>query len=204
MEHASVASFARFALQLLSLGAPAELLEGAQRAGLEEIEHARVAYSAASVLGGSAVGPDSLTEALAPMASSPADIVRALVEEACVGETLGAAEAALAAAAAAAPLRGDLERIAEDEQRHAELGWRALAWMLRRDPGLTSVARKAFSDAARLERFPAPNRHGMTELGIPSGAQVEGSRAATLREVVWPCARALLGASVVAAAARPS
>ena len=41
-EHASVASFARFTLDLLSLGAPPGLLSAAFHAGQEEISHTQL------------------------------------------------------------------------------------------------------------------------------------------------------------------
>ena len=44
-EHASVASFARFTLQLLSLGSPSELLVSSQKAEIDEINHAKYAYT---------------------------------------------------------------------------------------------------------------------------------------------------------------
>ena len=40
-EHASVASFARHTLQLMSFGAPSELLKESQRASVDEIKHAK-------------------------------------------------------------------------------------------------------------------------------------------------------------------
>ena len=46
-EHASVPAFSRLSLTLMSLGAPARLVEGAHRAALEEIEHARLAFALA-------------------------------------------------------------------------------------------------------------------------------------------------------------
>ena len=48
MEHASIASFARFSLQLLALGAPARLVRDAQAAALDEVRHAEHAFSIAS------------------------------------------------------------------------------------------------------------------------------------------------------------
>ena len=42
MEHASVAAFARFVLELMAASAPAELVSAAQRALADEIEHARL------------------------------------------------------------------------------------------------------------------------------------------------------------------
>ena len=47
-EHASVASFARFTLQLLHLGAPADLVADAQQAALDEVRHARLCFGVAS------------------------------------------------------------------------------------------------------------------------------------------------------------
>ncbi len=43
-EHASVGSFARFTLDLMRFDAPPDLVESAQRAGLDEIHHARLCF----------------------------------------------------------------------------------------------------------------------------------------------------------------
>ena len=48
LEHASVASFSRFSLQLMALGAPPALLKATQKATMDEIAHARMAYGLAS------------------------------------------------------------------------------------------------------------------------------------------------------------
>ena len=61
LEYASVASFSRFSLHLMSLGAPPELLADTQRATLDEIEHARLAYGMASTYSESPLGPAPLT-----------------------------------------------------------------------------------------------------------------------------------------------
>ena len=47
-EHASVASFARHAIQLMTLGAPSSLLMGSQIAALDEIRHAKMSYGLAN------------------------------------------------------------------------------------------------------------------------------------------------------------
>jgi hypothetical protein len=57
LEHASVASFMRFALALLAHGAPADLVRDANAAALDEIEHARAAFALASALAGEPLGP---------------------------------------------------------------------------------------------------------------------------------------------------
>ena len=59
LEHASVAGFARFSLQLMALGAPPDLVFGAQQAGADEVNHAKLAYGLASAYLGQKNGPFS-------------------------------------------------------------------------------------------------------------------------------------------------
>jgi hypothetical protein len=130
-EHASVASFARFILQLLAVGAPPTLVLAGQQALADEVEHARVAFALASQFAGRGVGPGPLPHASAGGAMELDTIVAAVIEEACIGETLSALEVGEAAARAVDPgLRRVLGKIAADEQRHAELGWRFVQWAL--------------------------------------------------------------------------
>lgn len=131
LEHASVASFARFGMQLLALGAPPRLLRACKQAALDEIEHARLAYGLASAYGCAGLGPDRLSLSGVAITSSWREVVEALIVEACVGETLGVAEATTAAEHARSPIvREVLQRIATDELRHAQLAWQCLAWLL--------------------------------------------------------------------------
>ncbi|WP_437998854.1 ferritin-like domain-containing protein [Sorangium sp. So ce185] len=197
LEHASIASFARFSLELLALGAPPALLAGAQQAAMDEVAHARAAYTLASAYAGAALGPGPLDVTGVAPATSAAAIVAALVEEACVGETVGAAEArALAGLVRDPALVGTYERIAEDEGRHAELGWRALAWLLRgAGDDLRAVAASAFERAvAGMSADPdvAPGAVA-PEHGLLSREMMGALRRQALAEVVEPCRRALLG-----------
>jgi hypothetical protein len=59
-EHASVASFARFAVHLLRLGAPPQLLRQTHAAMADEIEHARMAFGLASAYAQRELGPGAL------------------------------------------------------------------------------------------------------------------------------------------------
>ena len=105
MEHASIASFNRFSLQLLAVGAPPELVEASQRAALDEIEHARIAFALASKYGTTPVGPSSLDLAGDTLGQLDlASVTASTVEEGCVGETLAALEAEAARDAARAPV----------------------------------------------------------------------------------------------------
>ncbi|MFO0670083.1 MAG: ferritin-like domain-containing protein [Polyangiaceae bacterium] len=127
LEHGSIASFARFTLELLALGAPSDLVLDTQRAAADEVRHARTAYAFATAYGDGSVG-------LAPLAidgaiESPSweRFVERLVREGCVGKTFGALEAAEAAARADDPVvRDALLLVAMEEAEHAALAWRAL------------------------------------------------------------------------------
>jgi hypothetical protein len=200
MEHASIASFARFGLELLGLGAPALLVEQAQRAALDEVAHARACFSLASRFAGRAVGPGALRvggEMLAP--TLPEAAARAFAEG-CVAETIAAWHAGAALdRARAADVRTALSKIADDEARHAELSWRFVAWALAQ--GGRSVA-DALREALACATDACPRRSNEREDSVTldalhaAGRLSEFERAeltvSVLREVVEPCARALL------------
>lgn len=193
MEHASVASFARFSLQLLALGAPAELVQDAHHAALDEIEHARTSYALASLFGKENMGPDKLPAAIANIDVGIDAFVAALVAEGCVGETLGAAEGREAAERAALPdLAAALFTIAEDEERHATLAWRTLKWALETfgEPA-RAAATNAFASACAVYAADAPVLHHAEEFGILSGKSLGTLRRQVVSSVVAPCARAL-------------
>lgn len=129
-EHASIASFSRFSLQLLAVGAPPELLESAHRAALDEIRHAQICFALASVFAREPLGPGLLpmpAEALG--ATSLAEAAAATYTEGCVGETLSALEAERAAEHATVPaIRTALGLIAAEEAGHSELAWAFVRW----------------------------------------------------------------------------
>jgi hypothetical protein len=197
LEHASVASFARFSLQLMALGAPPALLRDAQQAASDEIEHARFAYAIASAYAGRRLGPGPLCLSGVPLHTDRKNVMLELVAEACVGETLGVAEAHELARIATDPsLQQVHARIAADEQRHAELAWRALGWMLDgADAALRAEVRRAFAvAAASAQADPADPRAVVPAHGLASGASIGALRRQALREVVLPCAAQLLAA----------
>jgi hypothetical protein len=134
LEHASIAAFARFSLQLLSLGAPADLLDDCTRALGDETAHARLCFQLASAYAGRAIGPGPLDIDRSLAATSLVEVVELVIAEGCVGETVAALEALEAAEEAADPvIRAAYARIAVDEQRHAELAFRFVRWALQRD-----------------------------------------------------------------------
>jgi hypothetical protein len=195
LEHASIGSFARFSLELLALGAPPDLLLASQEAAADEVVHARLSYALASAYAGGPVGPGALCVTGVVPSSDAEAIVRALVREACVGETIAAAEASALAALVTDPaLQGAFARIAEDEARHAELGYRTLSWLLRRNPELASIARAAF-ESAMESISPEPlvaTAVTSPEHGLLSRAALGALREKARVEIVLPCSRALL------------
>lgn len=199
-EHASVASFARFALQLLALGAPHELVRDAQLAALDEIDHARRCFDIASRLSGRLIGPGRLSEAAANVETDLAEVVVATIHEGCVGETLAAALASEQARVAEVPeVRDTLLKIAADEARHAELAWRFVAWALQRsDPRVRRLADAAFREAlARSQRPFEEPKGGIDRAALHAWGQLSLEESAaltrqTLGSVVGPAARQLL------------
>jgi hypothetical protein len=198
-EHASIASFARFAMQLLALGAPPSLLADTRAALADEIGHARLAFGLASAYAGAKVGPGALAvDTCLATASDRRAILEGLIVEACVGETLAAIEAQEAALQARDPVVArTLQTIADDELRHARLGWRALAWMLERadDSGeLRRFAMRTLDAAIAMVGQAAPSfgrSSSLREHGVLDDALRADVRRAALASVIRPCAAAL-------------
>jgi len=197
-EHASVPAFARFALQLAALGAPAHLLADTAAAMGDEIEHARLAFALARRYGGIAVGPAALPiDGALAQSCDVLDIAVLAVREACIGETLAAIEAAAALAGATDPhVCGVLRRIADDELRHAALGWRFVAWVIARTDAhgrarLHGAFARAVADAdasvGEHVAEPELRAHGMLD-----GRERSAVRREALRDVVTPIVGALL------------
>jgi hypothetical protein len=131
MEHASIAAFARFSLQLLSLGAPPDLVDACTRALADETAHTRLCFQLASAYAGRAIGPGRLDVDRSLEATSLEDIVDLVIAEGCFGETGAALDALEAAESASDPvIRAAYTQIAQDEQRHAELAFQFVRWAL--------------------------------------------------------------------------
>jgi hypothetical protein len=199
-EHASVASFARFAMELMALGAPPELVMAATRAQADEIAHALDCFSVASGFAGSPRGPGPIDIGGAMGAEVTAE--RLLVQtilDACINETLAAAEAlCLSERAEDDAIRRTLEGIAEDESEHAALGWRTVRWLLDEHPELSGLAQETFAAAAASLPSEA-DLSGEDAWMMAHGCMPDASRVAlsrdVWRQVIAPCAQALVGAA---------
>ncbi len=201
-EHASVASFSRFNLELVALGAPSELLASSTRAIGDEIRHARVSFGIASVFAGAPVGPGRIAmDGALDRSGDPEAVLVAAILEGCVNETISAAQARAAAEGTDDPeLRTLLVTIAADESRHAELSWAFVRWMLATRPELRDAAARAF-DGFALGAAPAadPDREALAAFGMPTDDALHAVAVQVLSHVVRPCADLLLGRPAAAA-----
>jgi hypothetical protein len=196
MEHASIAAFARFSLQLLSLGAAPDLVERSTSAMADETKHARACFAVASQYAGTPVGPGRLAVESSLDEMSLEQIVINTIREGCVGETVAAIEAREAAEHAKDPaLRELLLVISEDETRHAELAFCFVQWALAQ--GDATLERAVRAELAALsEETPLPSTLGAQQTaslahGIVPEPMRQAIRARAIREVILPCASAL-------------
>lgn len=198
-EHASIASFSKFLMELLSLGAPRALVEGTTQAIRDEIEHATSCFNIASAYAGVTLGPlkvdiqDSLNQS-----HDIVHILRAVIEEGCVGESLAAAQALHESQHAQAPqIKAALLKIHQDELEHALLAWRFVGWLLAERPELVPVAK------ARFETLSPPTQPGRAEgvsdtslalmaHGCTPEYQIQQWRARAFENIVTPCAAELM------------
>jgi hypothetical protein len=197
-EHASVAAFSAFNLSLLALGAPVELVRASAAATLDEVYHARACFELASQYQGRPLGPAPLDLTnLHVDADLPSAVERAFLDG-CIGETAAALVARASLDGCDAPrARAALERIAEDEARHAELAWKFVAWAVQR--GGDAIARalqNALERAARAEQ--ATDTCRMSDAAPPewrrAGRLSDAERASLHRLAVRDIARPMLEA----------
>ncbi|MEI9937251.1 MAG: hypothetical protein WDO69_08485 [Pseudomonadota bacterium] len=202
MEHASIAAFARFNLQLLSLGAPSALIEACNRALADETAHTRLCFALASAYGGAALGPARLDVEHCFEGTSLTAIAKLVLREGCLGETVASLEALAAAEIATDPaVKQALTRIAKDELSHAELAFAFLRWAL----SLASaearheIAREAARQLADFESNARSRERERTDErlaahGLIAGDALRAIHLAAVRDVTRPLLAALFDA----------
>ena len=206
-EHASIASFSRAALDLLGVGAPAELMMAVQTACLDEIRHAQMCFTLASRYADEPVGPGPLPlGAVAAPNPTLASIAAEKVRDGCVNETLAALVASERLARAEDPyVRAVLAIIAEDESRHALLAWKIVRWALDvGGPDVRDAVARAFAQALR-GAVETPQSESLAdamlvEHGVLSAAEVQAVVTRGLQQVLRPCADAMLSTMISSAA----
>ncbi len=199
MEHASVAAFSRFSLQLLAVGAPPSLIEDAHRAALDEIKHAELCFSVATTYAGHSIGPGPLpVDERVLTGWDLQSVAVGTVEEGCVGETIAALEAEAATALAEDDaVRAVHLRIYADEARHAELAWRFVRWAAELGGApLRAALREAFERTIARFQGAAPlatiHDQRLAAHGILSERQKQTLRVQIVNEVIRPALAELL------------
>jgi hypothetical protein len=134
-QHAAIAAFLVHAQNLVALGAPPSLIADASRGALDEVRHARACFAIARAIDGEDASPAAFPQIFEAPAI-PDDRVMALAlmaEGALVDGALSQQVAVrvlsrLAARARTVDLRAVLQRMAEDEERHAAQSWEVISW----------------------------------------------------------------------------
>lgn len=208
-EHASVASFSRFSLQLMAVAAPSNLIAGAHSAALDEIRHAQLCFGLAQsfsqdqapIAPGNFVIPSGTVE----IESDIGDLVFATTMEGCVGETVSTVQAfhelaaveALPAVAQTETVKNVLSTIATDEAKHAALAWETIAWAMgpnspdeeKASRTIRTVIETLKKELASLSAVIEPLEFVGAGLTAPTKAAI---RKKTLEQLVLPALNALL------------
>jgi hypothetical protein len=174
LETASVFAFEQLARDLTRLGAPIELVRAAQRSAIEEVGHARLMGALALRFGGQ----------LAPARMEPTpprDALAIALEnavEGCVRETYGALLACHQAENAQdQAVRAAMDRVFEDETRHAQLAWEIAHWLEPRlsesERAVVQRARRAAYAQLRSELEVVLSGDARLQIGMPSAAVSE-------------------------------
>jgi hypothetical protein len=203
--HAAVAAYSRFALQLMSLGAPPQLLSGTAQAMQDEVAHAQACFSLARRYAGTEVGPGPLHAIEGVPDVDSTSIVLEVVQRGCIGEAVSALRAREALEHCQDPAtREVLVRHQAAKAQQAQLAWRFVAWALRgAGRELPDHVRVAFLTALAPQKTPAPlaqRDRVLLRYGVLSEGQRNALQQRILRDVVLPCMEALLSRSAPAKA----
>jgi len=184
-EHASVASFAKFSLDLLALGAPPSLITAALEAGKQEISHTQLSLDVANVLSGvtGRVGTFPINQV--PVAQDLATLALAVAREGAIGETSAAFVAIMALRSAKSLLEAAqepreivlrtsvvqaLETIVREETSHALLAWKTLKWAIAKDPSPGKMVHQIVSEVFEREL----GESGPAAVPLPAETVVDG------------------------------
>ncbi|MGZ3420011.1 MAG: ferritin-like domain-containing protein [Polyangiales bacterium] len=179
LEHASVAAFARVSLELLALGAPADLVKAAHVAALDEIRHAEQFWSLLEGLEGTARGPSPMP--IPPFsADDRAQILVSTIVDGCVGELASSLVFHEAARVCRVPSLAALYRtVADEEAQHALLAFRIVRFLgAERGEDLVAIALGAV--------FEPESRAPVEALGILGEEAQRTLHRAALASIVVP------------------
>ena len=170
-EHASIASFARHTLQLISIGAPSMLLLGVQNAAIDEVRHAKTCYGIASAFIGSDFKPSSLDVEKSLGKLDLQKITQSLIEEGCIEETISAVLGKFGSSTAQDPaIKAASSQIALEEANHAQLAWDTIQWITKKLSDSRSFIEETFRTEieTRLEAITNTLAFGATNACVES------------------------------------
>ena len=190
-EHASIASFHKFALELMQLGAPPTLLTKVQAAIQDEIIHSQMAFGIACGLLGVPVGPDRMS--IHPqLAQNLKELAISTFTEGAIGESIAVVLAANQRVHTTEPLICEfLDQVIADESKHAELAWETLRWCLQKDPSIANALLYIDLDKV-IEPFLHCESRSIPSLGILDERMHKRIVKQSLRDVVKPSLDALV------------
>jgi len=196
-EHASVASFSAFTISLMTNQAPSDLVEGALKAGLDEIRHAKTSFEIASILAGKSISPGPLPSSSHAFHHDLTSLAMAVAREGCVDETISAFVAAAEAVHISEVLekgvrdskysnvdrdtltfiRDELANIAMDESNHSALAWQTLQWVCSVDASACdTVFNDVFNESALENRFVHRAHNALGEVSSPGAIRSEWNK----------------------------
>eukprot|EP01084_Bolivina_argentea_P263879 446810_1 len=137
-EYVAIASFSRFALDLMSLGAPSFLLELTQKAILDEIRHSKIAFDIANIylceISNKCVNPSEFERHSIDIDGDCYRILSDTLNGGCFNECVSALKSAKQSIVYKydnlQPINKLLYSIAIDEVRHCSLAWVSVLWIL--------------------------------------------------------------------------
>lgn len=191
---AAVASTGRRSLVLLTLGAPAALVDDGYASAREALRHAGACFGLTSRYTGRPVGPTALQAVPLPVGLGEVACGTALD---CVADTVAALRAAARLERADDPaVRRVVEAIARDQAVHAERAWRAIAWTVReggdRIRRLVATTLQRSIDAACESEASLPTDPSLERHGYLDASRLAAARRAALDHVIAMCAARLL------------
>lgn len=155
-EHASIASFAAFTIDLMTNGAPPDLIRDSLKAALDELNHATTSFEMASLLTGLQLDPGPFPESKVNFKKDTESLALGVVKEGCVDETVSALLAAYQVDLDSHEtdsikqlLREKTRTIATEEATHSALAWRTVHWLCTTDEeNACSIAKSYLYDQA--------------------------------------------------------
>lgn len=192
----SVAVHARFALQLLSLGAPAPLLAACARVMQDEVAHAQACFSLARRFSGHDITPEPLA-AERPLDEDSSAIVLEVIARGCIRGAVASLSAREALEHCQDPATREVLMLRQGTKaQEAQLAWRFVAWSLRNaGADLQDRARVAFLTALSGHAAPGPigeRERTLLRHGVLGQAQRAALEQRVLRSAVLPCMESLL------------